>query len=69
MDDATRTKSREMHAQLTAMARKLGGHSALLADEWEVVLAGRWPKSKLRVLAHELESMLFRYSIGQWTHN
>ena len=51
------------------MAHKLGGHSALLVDEWEVALVGCWPKSKLRVLVHELESMLFRYSIGQWTHN
>ena len=47
LDDATLTKSREMRVQLTAMARKLGGRSALLADEWEVALAGRWPKSKL----------------------
>ena len=69
LDDATLTKSCEMCVELTAMACKLGGCSALLADKWEVVLVGHWPKSKLRVLAHELESMLFRYSIGQWTHN
>lgn len=46
-DGATLTKRRETRVQLIAMARKLGGHSALLADEWEVALAGRWPKSKL----------------------
>ena len=47
LDDVTLTKSREVRVQLTATARKLGGRSALLADEWEVALAGRWPKSKL----------------------
>jgi len=47
LNDATLTKRRETHVQLIAMARKLGGHSALLADEWEVALAGCWPKSKL----------------------
>ena len=47
LDDATLTKRRETRVQLTAMARKLGGHSALLADDWEVALAGRWPKSRL----------------------
>jgi hypothetical protein len=43
LDDATLTERREARVQLTAMARKLGGRSALLADEWEVALAGRWP--------------------------
>jgi hypothetical protein len=47
VDDATLAKNRETRVQLTAIARKLGGRSALLADEWEVALAGRWPKSKL----------------------
>jgi len=47
LDDDTLTKRREARVQLTAMARTLGGRSALLADEWEVALAGRWPKSKL----------------------
>jgi hypothetical protein len=47
LDNATLTKRRETCVQLIAMARKLGGCSALLADEWEVALAGRWPKSKL----------------------
>ena len=47
LDDTTLTKRGEARTQLTAMARKLGGRSALLADEWEVALAGRWPKSKL----------------------
>ena len=46
-DDDTLTKRREARVQLTTMARTLGGRSALLADEWEVGLAGRWPKSKL----------------------
>ena len=47
LDDVTLSKSRETRVQLTTMARKLGGHSALLADEWGVALTGRWPKSKL----------------------
>jgi len=47
LDDTTLTKRREAHVQLTAVARKLGGRSASLADEWEVALAGRWPRSKL----------------------
>lgn len=47
LDDTTLTKRREARVQLTVMARKLGGRSASLADEWEVALAGRWPRSKL----------------------
>ena len=47
LDDTSITKRREARVQLTAIARKLGGRSASLADEWEVALAGRWPKSKL----------------------